>query len=266
MDLFTNRWRRSIKPQETSLTNLQIASPCPADWEQMIGDERIRHCAECNLNVYNISAMTERQAMQLIAGKQGQRVCLRLYRRADGTVLTRNCPWSLRSMTRKVARLSAAVLTAIMSVTIAAAKGKPHPATCECSQSQQKDAGVKLTVVDQHGAVIPKAAITLTSKPGKETITGLTGDSGEWNRPGVAAGRYQITVTSPGFRTFSSLIDVETKTLLGLKVKLPVADVNTTVEVTAEPMAVMGTMGILTAVHDSLPQSNAGGQRFPMHP
>jgi hypothetical protein len=266
MNLFMSRWRRRAKPQEIGLFNLHIASPCPADWEKMIGDERIRHCAECNLNVYNISAMTERQAMQLIAGKQGQRVCLRFYRRADGTVLTRNCPWSLRAMTRKISRLSAAVLTAIMSVTIAVAKGKPHPATCECSQSQQKESGIKLTVVDQHGAVIPKAAITLTNQPGKEAITGLTGDSGEWSRSGIAAGRYQITVTYPGFRTFSSFIEVEKGSLLGLKVKLPVADVNVTVEVKAEPMAVMGTMGILTTVHDSLPHSNAGGQRLPMKP
>ena len=31
-----------------------------------MGDERIRHCAECNLNVYNLSAMTERQVQELI--------------------------------------------------------------------------------------------------------------------------------------------------------------------------------------------------------
>ena len=234
----------------------------------MIGDGRIRHCAECNLNVYNISAMTERQAMQLIAGKQGQRVCLRLYRRADGTVLTRNCPWSLRSMTRKISRLSAAVLTTIMSVTIAMAKGKPRPATCECSQSQQKESGIKLTVVDQHGAAIPKASITLTNKPGKEAINGQTGDSGEWNRSGVAAGPYEITVTSPGFRKFSNLIDVHEGSFLSLKVKLPVAVVNVTVTVEAEPVLVQGGAISYSMVQKSpsLPPVNAGGQRFPMRP
>jgi hypothetical protein len=268
MDLFTSHLRRGPKPQEVNLTRLNIASPCPADWEKMIGDERVRHCSECNLNVYNISAMTEPQAMQLIAKNQGQRVCLRLYRRADGTVITRNCPWNLRSMTRKISRLAAAVLTAIMSVTIAMAKGKPRPVSCECSQSQQKESGIKLTVVDQHGAVIPKAEITLTKQAAKEAITGITGDSGEWNRPGVAAGQYQITVMSPGFRKFSSFIDVREGSLLGLKVKLPVADVNVTVEVKAESMVVMGTsVGVLAEVHNSLlPVATAGGQHFPMHP
>ncbi len=59
-------------------------------------------------------------------------------------------------MKRKVSRLGAAILTALMSVTIAMGKNKPRPATCECSQSQQKDSGIKLTVVDQHGLVIPQ--------------------------------------------------------------------------------------------------------------
>ncbi|HZI58001.1 MAG TPA: carboxypeptidase-like regulatory domain-containing protein [Verrucomicrobiae bacterium] len=268
MDLFTSHLGWSTKPKEVNLTKLHIASPCPANWEKMIGDERVRHCSECNLNIYNISAMAEAQAIQLIAKNQGQRVCLRLYRRADGTVMTQDCPWSLRAMTRKISRLAAAVLTAIMSVTIAMAKGKPQPATCECTQSQQKESGIKLIVVDQHGAVIPKAEITLIKQAAKEAITGITGDSGEWNRPSVAAGQYQITVTSPGFRKFSSVIDVREEALLRLKVKLPVADVNVTVEVKAEPMVVMGTsIGVLTEVHDSLPLPVAtAGQHFPMRP
>ena len=152
------------------LSSIRIASPCPADWEKMVGDERMRHCAECNLNVYNLSAMTERQVQTLIAERSGQRLCTRFYRRADGTVLTQDCPWSFRAMKRKAARLGAAILTALMSVTVALGKSKPRPATCECSQSQQKDSGIKLTVVDQHGLVIPQAEITLASKSSKERI------------------------------------------------------------------------------------------------
>jgi hypothetical protein len=160
-------------------------------------------------------------------------------------------------------------LTAIIGATVAMARNKPRPVTCECSQSQQKDSGIKLTVVDQHGAVIPKAEITLLKKSSQETIVGVTGASGEWNQPKVAAGQYQVTVKSPGFRIFSNVIDVHDGTLLGLKVKLPVADVNVTVEVKAESVVVMGTtVGILTEVHHSLalPAATAGGQRSPMHP
>src|SRR5215470_18013578 len=99
-----------------TLNDIRIASPCPADWEQMTGDERVRHCSECNLNVYTFSAMTEREIRQLIAANQGRRLCTRFYRRADGTILTQNCPWSLRQMARKAVRVAAAALAALMSV------------------------------------------------------------------------------------------------------------------------------------------------------
>jgi len=234
----------------------------------MVGDERVRHCAECNLNVYNLSAMTERQVQTLIAERSGQRLCTRFYRRADGTVLTQDCPWSFRAMKRKASRLGAAILTALMSITMAMGKNKARPATCECSQSQQKDSGIKLTVVDQHGLVIPQAEITLASKSSKEMIAGVTGPAGEWNLPKVNAGQYVITVKSKGFRTFSNAIEVQSGALLGLKIKLPVAEVNVTVEVKAEPAVVMGTtVGILTEIHNSpLPTNTPGGQHSLMTP
>jgi hypothetical protein len=232
----------------------------------MVGDERMRHCAECNLNVYNLSAMTEQQIQELIAGSRGKRLCARFYRRTDGTVLTQDCPWSLRALKRKVSRLAAAVLTAIMGVTVAMARNKPRPATCECSQSQQKDSGIKLIAVDQHGAVIPKAQITLEGKSIKEPIAGVTGPSGEWSQTKLTAGRYKVTVKAQGFSTFNNVVEVRDGTLLALKVKLPVAAVNTTIEVKAEPVVIMGTtVGVLTEVHNSIPSvPSSGGGLSPM--
>jgi len=267
MPAFRKIFRKTSKPHQVSLSNLRIASPCPADWNKMAGDERVRHCAECNLNVYNLSAMTERQVQALIAESGGQRLCTRFYRRADGTVLTQDCPWSFRAMRRKVSRLGAAVLTALMSVTVAMGKNKPRPATCECSQSQQKDTGIKLTVVDQHGLVIPKAEISLMEKSTQKTIVAVTGPAGEWNLPRVNAGHYVITVKSKGFRTFSSAIDVHSGTLFGLKIKLPVAEANVTVEVTAEPAEVMGTtVGMVMGSPVPSRPVNPSGQRSPMNP
>jgi hypothetical protein len=264
MHTFLKAFHRS-KPEEINLTNLRIASPCPADWSKMVGDERMRHCAECNLNVYNLSAMTERQVQQLIAGSGGNRLCTRLFRRADGTVLTQDCLWSFRALKRKVSRLAAAVLTAIMGVTVAMARNKPRPATCECSQSQQKDSGIKLIVVDQEGAVISKAEITVEGKLIKEPIAGVTGPSGEWSQPKLMAGRYKVTVKAQGFSTFNSMVEVRNGTLLALKVKLPVAAVNTVVDVTAGAVVVQGLI-----VEPSLqnpyafPIINPGGQRSPL--
>src|SRR5688572_11430868 len=72
------------------LSRVRVASPCPADWDKMIGDERVRFCGQCELNVYNLSAMTRTQAEDLIAGTE-RRLCIRYYRRKDGSILTRLC-------------------------------------------------------------------------------------------------------------------------------------------------------------------------------
>lgn len=85
------------------LDQIEIASPCTARWEEMTGDDRTRHCSHCSLNVYNISAMTKEEATTLVAGAEG-RVCIRLYRRTDGTVLTQDCPTGLRAARQRLHR------------------------------------------------------------------------------------------------------------------------------------------------------------------
>jgi carboxypeptidase family protein len=156
----------------------------------------------------------------------------------------------------------AALLTAFMSVTVAMGKSKPRLATCECSQSQQKDSGIKLVVVDQRGAVIPKAEIAVKGKSFREPVAGVTGSSGEWSLAKLTAGHYRVTVKAQGFRTFNSVIQIRDGILLALKVKMQVAAVNTTVEVKAEPVVIMGTAGILTEVHNSIPSAPSSGAGF----
>ena len=74
-----------------SLQSVQIATPCRADWSKMEGDDKSRFCQTCQKSVYNLSAMTTPEAQALIEQKQGD-LCARIYRRADGTVITQDCP------------------------------------------------------------------------------------------------------------------------------------------------------------------------------
>jgi hypothetical protein len=83
------------------LSEIRIASPCTASWEEMQGDDRVRFCQHCRLNVYNLSAMPRPEAEALIKEKEG-RLCVRFYRRRDGTVLTNNCPVGFRAARRAV--------------------------------------------------------------------------------------------------------------------------------------------------------------------
>lgn len=96
------------------LDHVTIAAPCKADWQQMIGTDRVRFCAQCNLNVYNLSSMTKRQAESLISQTEG-RLCVRFYRRTDGTILTDNCPVGLRAIRRRLSYLAKATSAALLS-------------------------------------------------------------------------------------------------------------------------------------------------------
>lgn len=89
------------------LENLRIASPCQEDWDEMTGDDRVRFCGGCEKNVYNLSAMTRAEAEALVGGQDGK-LCVRLYQRPDGTVLTADCPVGARRL-RMRARLWASV-------------------------------------------------------------------------------------------------------------------------------------------------------------
>jgi hypothetical protein len=89
-----------------SLDDVRIASPCDESWERMTGDERVRFCDRCQKHVYNLSAMTRDEAERLIEEKDGS-MCARLYQRADGTVITTDCP--VGAQKKRVRRLAIAV-------------------------------------------------------------------------------------------------------------------------------------------------------------
>lgn len=103
-------------PDVTRLTKLRIASPCHERWEAMRGDDRVRHCDRCDKDVHDLSAMSAAEADALLAAA-GARPCLRLHRRADGRVITGDCPEGARLRRRRrvtaiVAPIAAAVLGA----------------------------------------------------------------------------------------------------------------------------------------------------------
>src|SRR5215210_58979 len=81
------------------LNDLHIASPCPASWHAMRGDDRVRFCDSCSKSVYNLSDLTAAEASDLILESE-RGICLRLYLRADPTVLTADCPVGIRRAVR----------------------------------------------------------------------------------------------------------------------------------------------------------------------
>jgi hypothetical protein len=72
-------------PKLRTLNDLNGASPCPLDWEQLKGNGRTRFCDVCQQSVLNLSALTREDAEHAIADPSVG--CVRLLRRTDGTAI-----------------------------------------------------------------------------------------------------------------------------------------------------------------------------------
>jgi hypothetical protein len=104
----------SMNPGRDVLRRLEVVSPCTVSWDSMRGDDNVRFCGECRLNVYNLSGMSTRDALSLVARRE-HRVCVRFYRRPDGTVLTQDCG----SAARRAARLMFGAICTFIALVIA---------------------------------------------------------------------------------------------------------------------------------------------------
>ena len=108
------------------LDRIGIASPCDANWNEMDGDARVRLCGQCATHVYDASAMTRAELSALIEATGG-RVCARLYRRADGTLLTADCPRAFERLKARAAWIGGSLATlaaGVMGVALFVARGR----------------------------------------------------------------------------------------------------------------------------------------------
>jgi hypothetical protein len=220
------------------LDRIYVASPCAANWDGMPGDERARFCSQCNLYVYNISAMSAAEAESLFAKTEG-RLCVRLFRRADGTVLTRDCPVGLRLWRRRLARGAGAALTALSSLF----GGFEVAARPTLSQGQSvvqpqfkikriKHEGKNLqsvlsgTIYDVNNAVIYGAHVKLIREgeenaPERAKKTDTNGE-GLFELTHVGPGSYTVVVEAVGFKMFSTKIKLDEGEEVSLDVTLEV--------------------------------------------
>ncbi|MDX2227188.1 MAG: hypothetical protein SFY92_08895 [Verrucomicrobiae bacterium] len=118
-----------MKTTPSPLDDIRIASPCGKDWEAMTGDDRVRHCEACTKNVYNLSAMSRADAEELIRRREGN-LCVRLYRRADGRVLTADCPVGLARVRERIFKVGVAcaaiVIVALGTALAVGTRGRPR--------------------------------------------------------------------------------------------------------------------------------------------
>lgn len=98
-----------------NVDEIRVASPCNARWNDMDGDERARFCRQCSKHVFNLSALTRAQIETLVREKEGK-FCGRFHRRADGTMLTADCPSRLRWVRERLTKIGGALCALAFSL------------------------------------------------------------------------------------------------------------------------------------------------------
>ena len=175
----------------------------------MSGDARVRHCTLCSLNVYNFAEMTRDEVHQLIAKTEG-RICARLYQRADGTVLTRDCPTGLRALRRRASRIATALIAMLLSLP-AFALGAWKKPRLRTHGSKVKIAVERVTapqpavfqgvVRDQDGGnPIPGVTVVVRDEITKREITVTTDVNGAFEIASLSDGLYRVEVTLEGLK------------------------------------------------------------------
>ncbi len=189
------------------INRMRVAKPCSMTWESLGGDdERVRSCDLCRHNVYNTAGMPRAEIEQLVSNREG-RLCVRLFRRADGTLMTADCPVGVRQYARRVGRLAsaaAAILFGLLGVGYgqkAAKEAKKGDIKITVAQVQGA-AGVKGLVMDMTGAVFPGAKVDIYAgvvgekrdKSIKPVAALRTDDEGAFAADGLGEGDYTAAV------------------------------------------------------------------------
>ena len=202
--------------QKFDVNSLRIASPCSVGWETMSGDERTRHCHLCSLNVYNVSALTPAEVENLILKREG-RVCIRMYRRADGTVLTKDCPVGFRAIQKRAARFAGATLAAILGLFSISFGQKEDKNSIDISKikivrtvNQGQESELTGKVIDPNGAVIPSVEIRLYKNGNKKPLITKSDEGGDYSFKVLLEGIYKLEIRTDGFKT-QKIVGIEVK-------------------------------------------------------
>ena len=202
------------------LNRVSIGSSCQTDWEAMNGDQRQRYCDQCEKSVYNFSQLTRSQAEALIARTNGK-LCARIERRPDGSILTADKSYSLPRSNQKFLRIASATMSAALSlapsITAKPVKNLPvlnfsqEQQTKQDAKDTEKTAKIWGTVYDPSQAVVANTKITLINESTKTERTTSSSEEGKYEFSAIEPGNYTLVFERLGFKK-SSHTDIKITT------------------------------------------------------
>jgi len=216
-----------------SFDRITIPAPCDADWDSMIGNDQVRFCEHCNLEVTDLSAMTRHEAMRLVARSQG-RLCVRFIQRPDGGIVSRTVPEKLHRISRRVSQIAAGAFTATLSLSSAAAQTKPVSTGGQAGVSvglvqtnydreittDEFSARVWGTITSSEGALISDATVVLVDRETGEERNTTSTNNGEYFFESLPAGDYLLWIRKRNFTTSREKVPVQPNAAVRLDVTL----------------------------------------------
>lgn len=209
--------------KRNKLDRIQIPKPCSVGWQEMSGDDQIRFCNECNKRVYNLSAMTRRQAEAMLEASRGK-LCARITRREDGSTVVASdpilAPTKLHHI-RRASPIASAVVSAMMAVSPAIAAQTPSSANQPASvflqdgqkrpgaQPQETTSALSGSVLDPQGAVIMNATVTLVNQNTGDMRGAMLKDDGTFQFDMLKPGSYSLKIEASGFVSAQTNINLQ---------------------------------------------------------
>ena len=243
-----------MNKQNFDINKLRVASPCSVGWETMTGDERVRRCHSCQLNIYNIAEMTKSEVEDLIT-KLEDRVCIRLYKRADGTILTKDCPVGFRANQKRIARFAGATLATILGLFSVSFGQKEDKKFVDASKikivktiNQTQESILSGVINDSTGAVIPGVELKLYKKDKKGNKDFLKADSdsdGNYIFKNIPSGKYILEASFSNFG-MKKIINLQIKSDEKLTMNVELKPLNTIVGIFLEEPLIDTTSSSLT--------------------
>ncbi len=191
-------------PSKSFLKNLTIPTPCDADWNSMVGNDQVRFCEHCSLDVHNLTLMTRNQAQRLVARSNG-RLCVRYHSDGDGKPLALPLAQKLHRINRRVSRIAAGAFSATLSITSAVSQNSAGAQNVDPPNATQQSPrwvpGARLmgVITDQNGALIPGATIFLSNADLQVALYASTGLDGQFRIDNLQGAVYKLRIEAPGF-------------------------------------------------------------------
>jgi hypothetical protein len=229
LKLFCVNRKLNSMSKKSLLDSIQSPSPCSKNWNEMIGDDRVRFCGSCEKNVYNLLAMPAKEAHKF-AAKNAGKVCIRYVRTIDGRVQTADAP-ELYKIGGRASRLTAGVFGAALTLSVMANAQTQMPPPKTGNQKAEvkaqnkgsaKTSQISFTLRDPNGAVIPGAEVKLVNQKTKEEFNALTNQEGVAEFFLLPRGSYDIKASFSGFKSYQESIQINQPIEPNVKIMLDV--------------------------------------------